>query len=285
MEIADGALQSRDMPRISVVMPVYNEQATINTIVGRVLRSPAVHELIIVDDGSTDSTKEALREIERLHASEKTLQIISQPANRGKGAALRTGFQAAQGEIIIIQDADLEYDPREYPNLLRPLIEGDADVVYGSRFGGFPRRVLRFWHSVANKIITLLSNMTTGLNLSDIETGYKVFKSSIIKSLPLRCDRFGFEPEVTSKIARLKCRIYEVPISYHGRTYSEGKKIGFKDALEAFAVILRFWLAPDLDLRKPGSRVWEKPGLLPSEPGPLTVAQAPTAEGSPSKQG
>ncbi len=234
---------------LSVVIPCYNEASTIRRVLHRVAASPLVREIVLVDDGSTDETREFIDEaISSWPPDRPPLRMLRHPVNRGKGAALRTGFRHVSGDVAIVQDADLEYDPREYPKLVQPILDGDADVVFGSRFAGFPRRVLYFWHSLGNKLITLLSNMATDLNLTDIETGYKVFKSEIVKSIPIRCDRFGFEPEITAKIARLGCRVYEVPISYRGRSYAEGKKIGLWDAVKAAAVIFRFWIESDLGL-------------------------------------
>jgi len=234
---------------LSVVIPCYNEISTIAQILSRVAEIPVVHEIIVVDDCSRDGTRELLQTIlERWPVQAPPLRVFHQPENRGKGAALRAGFAHATGTLTIVQDADLEYDPGEYPKLIQPILEGDADVVYGSRFAGFPRRVLYFWHALGNRLLTLLSNMATNLNLTDMETCYKVFKTEVLQAIPLRSDRFGFEPEVTAKIARLGCRIYEVPISYHGRSYAEGKKIGWKDGLQALGVILKYWLVSDVDL-------------------------------------
>jgi len=225
--------------KASVVMPVYNEKDYIDEIIRRVLASPIEKELIIVDDYSTDGTRARLEEIARENPA-GPVRVLFHDRNRGKGAALRTGFAAATGDIVIIQDADLEYDPGEYPKLMAPIIEGKADVVYGSRFaGGETHRVLYFWHSVANKFLTLLSNMFTDLNLTDMETCYKAFRREIIQSVKLTEDRFGFEPEVTARIAALKCRVYEVGISYSGRTYEEGKKIGWKDGMHTLWCILK----------------------------------------------
>ena len=221
---------------LSVVVPCYNEEATIVTLLERVLQSPYVAEVLVVDDASTDNTLRLARSVR-----DERIQVFSQPRNAGKGAALRRGFSAAAAEYVIVQDADLEYDPAEYPNLLEPLLAGRADVVFGSRFmGGHPHRVLYFWHSVGNKLLTLASNTFTNLNLTDMETCYKVFRREVIQQIQLRENRFGFEPEVTAKVARGGWRIYEVGISYSGRTYAEGKKIGFKDALHAARCIIRY---------------------------------------------
>ena len=226
--------------KLSVVMPVYNERATLREVVGRVLAVPMDLELICVDDGSRDGSREILTELQAQHAQ---IRPFFQPHNMGKGAALRRGIQEATGDFVIIQDADLEYDPTEYPRLLEPLIQGKADVVFGSRFlGGAPHRVLYFWHSVGNWALTLLSNCLTNINLSDMETCYKVFRREIIQSIPIEEDRFGFEPEITVKLARRKLRIYEVGISYWGRTYEEGKKIGWKDGFRALYCLLKYSL-------------------------------------------
>jgi glycosyltransferase involved in cell wall biosynthesis len=233
---------------LSVVIPCYNERATIRQILGRVAAVPMVHEIIVVDDCSKDGTRDVLADIfASWPDSWPPLRILHHAVNQGKGAALRTGFRHVRGELTIVQDADLEYDPREYPKLVQPILEGDADVVYGSRFEGFPRRVLYYWHSLGNRALTMLSNMATNLNLTDMETGYKVFRSDVIKSIPIRCDRFGFEPEITAKVAKLGCRLYEVPISYRGRSYAEGKKIGWWDGVKALAVIAKYWMVDDLE--------------------------------------
>jgi len=233
--------------RLSVVMPVYNEHATVREILRRVAANPLVWEIVIVDDCSTDGTRELLHRLESQDRPARPIhRFVYHPVNRGKGAALRTGFRHVQGEITLVQDADLEYDPREYGKLVEPILQGDADVVYGSRFTGSPRRVLYFWHSIANKLLTTLSNMATDLNLTDMETCYKVFRSEIIQSIPIRSDRFGFEPEITAKIAKLGCRVYEVPISYYGRSAAEGKKIGLQDAFQALWTILKFAIVDDI---------------------------------------
>jgi glycosyltransferase involved in cell wall biosynthesis len=224
--------------KISVVIPVYNEAPTISELIGRVQSVDLSKEIIVVDDGSTDGTREALALLEKKHDN---LRVFLQQKNCGKGAALRLGFQHATGDYVLVQDADLEYDPADYPVLLKPLVEGKADVVYGSRFlTTKEHRVLFFWHSVGNRLLTLLSNMFTNLNLTDMETGYKVFRREVIQAIKLEQNRFGFEPEVTVKIARMKLRIYEVGISYYGRTYEEGKKIGWKDGVKALWCILKY---------------------------------------------
>ncbi len=226
--------------KLSVVIPVYNEERWLREVVRRVQAVPIPMEIIIVDDCSTDGTRAILGELEG-----EDLRIIYQPVNRGKGAALREGFKHATGDVVLVQDADLEYDPAEYPRLLQPILENRADVVYGSRFIGESHRVLYFWHSVANRMLTTLSNMFTNLNLTDMETCYKVFRREVLQGIELRSDRFGFEPEITAKIAKKRnpaWRVYEVPISYSGRTYEEGKKIGLKDAFQALFCIIRYWL-------------------------------------------
>ena len=224
--------------KLSVVIPVYNEAATIAALIGRVQAVDVPKEVIVVDDGSNDGTRQVHKELEGRYDN---LRVILQLKNQGKGAALRVGFKQATGDFVLVQDADLEYDPTDYPVLLKPLIEGKADVVYGSRFlTTKEHRVLFFWHSVANGLLTLLSNMLSDLNLTDMETGFKVFRSSVLKDLHLQSDRFGFEPEITARIAQRGCRIYEVPISYHGRDYAAGKKITWRDGVAALGHILRF---------------------------------------------
>ena len=226
--------------KLSVVMPVYNERATLREVVARVLAVPLDIELICVDDGSRDGSREILAELGERYPQ---VRILLQPENMGKGAALRRGIQESKGDFVIIQDADLEYDPSEYTRLLGPLIQGQADVVYGSRFmGAAPHRVLYFWHSVGNRILTLLSNALTNMNMSDMETCYKVFRREILQTIPIEEDRFGFEPEITVKIAKRRLRVYEVGISYWGRTYEEGKKIGWKDGFRALWCLLKYTL-------------------------------------------
>jgi glycosyltransferase involved in cell wall biosynthesis len=229
--------------KLSVVIPVYNEERWLPELLRRVRDVPIPKEIIIVDDCSTDNTRSILKRLES--ENEDDLHIIYQPTNQGKGAALREGFRHCTGDVVLVQDADLEYDPAEYPRLIQPILDNRADVVYGSRFIGEQHRVLYYWHSVANTILTTLSNMFTNINLTDMETCYKVFRREVLEGITLKSNRFGFEPEVTAKIAKKKnpsWRIYEVPISYSGRTYEEGKKIGLKDAFSAFYSIVRYWL-------------------------------------------
>jgi glycosyltransferase involved in cell wall biosynthesis len=233
---------------LSVVIPVYNERNTLLEILRQVRAVPIQKQIILVDDCSTDGTRDLLHELQQ---SDPDLTIAFHDRNQGKGAALRTGFQRATGQVVIVQDADLEYDPSQYLQLIQPIVEGKADVVYGSRFIGDKHRVLYFWHSLANKFLTLLSNMFTNLNLTDMEVCYKVFRREVIQGIQLQSNRFGFEPEVTAKIARFhvpatdgrparRCRIYEMPVSYNGRDYREGKKIGWKDGVQALYCIVRY---------------------------------------------
>src|SRR2546423_2246906 len=234
--------------KLSILMPVYNERTVVERCISGVLTAPIPEnmdrELVIVDDCSTDGTFAILQ---RLAAAFPQIHLYQHAKNKGKGAAVRTAIQKATGDFSLIQDADLEYDPSEYPRLLKPLLDGHADAVFGSRYmAGEQTRVLPFWHSMINKTLTTISNMFCNLNLTDMETCYKVFKTDLLKSIPIRSNRFGFEPEITMKAAKRKLRIYEVPISYHGRTYEEGKKIGWKDGIKALAVILHFWLIDDL---------------------------------------
>jgi glycosyltransferase involved in cell wall biosynthesis len=236
---------------VSVVIPVYNERDTIREILRQVRAVPINKQIILVDDCSKDGTRDVLRQ---LSVEDPSLIVAYHDKNQGKGAALRTGFAHATGQIVLVQDADLEYDPNQYPQLIQPIIEGKADVVYGSRFIGESHRVLHFWHSLANKFLTLLSNLFTDLNLTDMEVCYKVFRREVIQGITLKSNRFGFEPEVTAKVARFqmpaiegrparRCRIYEIPVSYNGRDYHEGKKIGPKDGVQALYCIVRYAIA------------------------------------------
>jgi hypothetical protein len=228
--------------KLSVVIPVFNERDWIGTLVNRVHAVPIPKEVIVVDDGSSDGTQEILA---GLQETIPDVRVVRHVENRGKGAALRTGFEHATGDVVLVQDGDLEYDPAEYPKLLQPILENRADVVYGSRFIGESHRVLYFWHSIANRVLTMLSNMFTNLNLTDMETCFKVFRREVLADVRLKSNRFGFEPEITAKIAKHrqpKWRVYEIPISYSGRTYEEGKKIRLKDAFNALYCIFRFWL-------------------------------------------
>ena len=227
--------------QLSVIIPVYNEAETLDLIMAAVAAVPVEKEIIVVDDGSTDGSREKLQQFENLDR----IRVLYHDRNQGKGAAIRTGLAAAEGDLVIIQDADLEYDPREIPLLMQPILAGRADVVYGSRFmGAGPHRVLYFWHYLGNQLITLLSNMLTNLNLTDMETGYKLFRREVIQSITIEESRFGLEPEITAKVAKGHWRIYEIGISYSGRTYEEGKKIGWKDGLRAIWCILKYNLRP-----------------------------------------
>jgi glycosyltransferase involved in cell wall biosynthesis len=238
-EFAAGNINpSANRPCLSVVMPMYNEAATINKIIGTVLAQPIVAELIAVDDGSSDGTWKMLTD---LQAKEPRLVLQRHEINRGKGAAVRTGFDVATSPIVLIQDADLEYDPAEYQKLLGPILDGRADVVFGSRFiGSEVHRVLYFWHSIGNRLLTLLSNMATNLNLTDMETGFKAFRREVIQQITLCENRFGFEPEITAKLARLGVPIYEVAVSYSGRTYAQGKKVNWRDGWSALRCIVKY---------------------------------------------
>jgi len=233
--------------KLSVLVPVYNEVKTLDEALRRVRSVRLPKEIIVVDDGSTDGSRELLERLEKEVAPQSNpfneLKVFLQPVNQGKGAAIRVGLRHVSGDIVIIQDADLEYDPNDYWKLLDPILTGKADVVYGTRFyGGGPHRVMFFWHYLGNQIVTLFSNILTNLNLTDMEVGYKVFRAEVVKKIDIKSNRFGFEPEITVKVAKQGCRVYEVPISYHGRTYAEGKKITWKDGISAFYSLIRFWL-------------------------------------------
>ena len=231
-----SAIKSDQTGVLSVIVPCFNEQETIADVVEAVLSASLVGELIVVDDGSTDSTAKVLGELD-----DPRIRVLTHQTNRGKGAALRRGFAAARLPYVIVQDADLEYDPAEYPRLVAPLLADKADVVFGSRFqGSSEHRVLYFWHSLGNRALTLLSNACTNLNLTDMETGYKAFRRDVVERIDIEEDRFGVEPELTAKVARLRCRVYEVGISYHGRTYTEGKKIGWRDGIHAMFCVLAY---------------------------------------------
>jgi glycosyltransferase involved in cell wall biosynthesis len=231
--------------KLSVLVPVYNEERTLEEVVRRVCAVQLYKEIILVDDGSKDRSREILAGLkdqsERANDPLNQIKVFFQPENQGKGAAIKTAISHVTGDIVIVQDADLEYDPKDYPSLIEPIQDGSADVVYGTRFaGGGAHRVLFFWHSLGNRTLTLLSNMLTNLNLSDMEVGYKVFRAEVLKGIELKSNRFGFEPEITIKLAKKRCRFYEVPISYHGRTYEEGKKITWKDGVAALYYMIRF---------------------------------------------
>jgi glycosyltransferase involved in cell wall biosynthesis len=245
---------------LTVVIPAYNEVGTVERLLRRVREVPLNLEVIVVDDGSTDGTRDLLGELE----AELIDQLVFHEKNQGKGAALRTGFGRATGDVVVVQDADLEYDPYELPILLEPILSGKADAVYGSRFLGGPHRVLFFWHSVGNRALTLLSNMMTDLNLTDMETCYKMVRTELLQSLPLSAHRFGIEPELTARLVQAGARIYELPISYDGRSYADGKKIGWKDGVSAFWAILKYnllppavpkWIPPLID-------AWNEPGRI-----------------------
>ena len=267
-----------DQVKLSVVIPAYNEIDTVETLLGRVRQVRLSLEVIVVDDGSTDGTRELLLRLEK----EGLIDVlVFQDVNQGKGAALRAGFQRATGDIIAVQDADLEYDPHEIPKLMQPILAGKADAVFGSRFLGGPHRVLFFWHMIGNRFLTLLSNMFTDLNLTDMETCYKVVHADLLKRLPLSANRFGFEPEVTARLAQARARIYELPISYDGRSYAEGKKINWKDGVAALYYILRS------NIFGPKTAPWQAPKVQPWEGRALTDVRRPalsagTPEGSPS---
>ncbi len=233
----------RQLRKLSVVIPVFNEEPTVETLIRRVLAVDLPKEVIVVDDASTDQTAAILKQMSEDPGMAGTVVFLRHSRNRGKGAAIRTALERVQGDVVIIQDADLEYDPREFPKLLEPILDGRADVVYGSRFLGGPHRVLYFWHYLGNKALTLLSNILTNLNLSDMETCYKAFRTEVVKGVTIRSNRFEFEPEITIKIARQGYRIYETPISYSGRSYAEGKKIGWKDGVRTLWALIRFRIA------------------------------------------
>jgi len=250
-------------PKLSIIVPVYNERVTLPIILGQVraqLEAMGLeYEILIVDDGSADGTRDFLATL-----TSPRERVFLQPENRGKGSALRRGFEEARGEILLVQDADLEYDPRDYPIVLGPILSGDADVVFGSRFLGGPHRVLYYWHSIANRMLTTMSNMVTNLNLTDMEVGYKAFVRSAIEGIEIESDRFGFEPEITAKVAARGLRVFEVPISYRGRTYAEGKKIGLKDAFEAVWVISKYGVRTRLAAQRTEPATPKPPEQRPS---------------------
>ncbi|AEI64414.1 glycosyl transferase family 2 [Corallococcus macrosporus DSM 14697] len=246
--MTQNAVQPQNAMLVSLVIPVYNEIPTLAELLRRCVAVDFPKELVLIDDCSKDGSREFLRQLQEQGVSllggtprnRNEVRVLFQEKNQGKGAALRRGFTEATGDIIIVQDADLEYDPRDIPNVIQPIIDGDADVVFGSRFTGTPRRVLYYWHTVLNNVLTTLSNMTSGLNLTDMETCYKAFRAEVLRSVQVEEDRFGFEPEITAKVARGRWRVFEVPISYHGRTYEEGKKIGWKDGVRALYAIAKY---------------------------------------------
>jgi glycosyltransferase involved in cell wall biosynthesis len=254
---------------LSVVIPCYNEISTVENLLRRVREVPLALEVIVVDDGSTDGTRDLLRELD-----DKLIdQLVFHEKNEGKGSALRTGFGMARGDVVVVQDADLEYDPHELPILLEPILSGKADAVYGSRFLGGPHRVLFFWHSIGNRFLTLLSNMFTDLNLTDMETCYKMVRTELLQSLPLSAQRFGIEPELTARLAQAGARIYELPISYNGRSYAEGKKIGWKDGVSALWSILKYNLVP------PRVPTWIAPAVDPWDAPERVTSGTPPAIG------
>ncbi len=264
-----GTPMPNETPLLSVVMPCFNERSTIHVAIERVLASGVDPlEIVVVDDGSTDGTRELLTQGPAL---DRRVRIVLHGKNQGKGAALRTGFREARGRFVIVQDADLEYDPTDYPALLEPLLQDRADVVFGTRFSGGAHRVLYFWHSVGNKLLTTLSNIVTDLNLTDMETCYKVFRREVLDQIHLEENRFGIEPELTAKVAGLRVRVYEVPISYHGRTYAEGKKIGLKDAFRAVYCIGRY----GIPARAAGKELSLQRRAEPAPAAPRTSASAP----------
>lgn len=270
----------RSKLKLSVLIPIFNERDTIHMVIDRVRAVDVDTEIILVDDCSIDGTRDVLK---KLAESETDLIIRFHDVNRGKGAAIRTALAEATGEVVIIQDADMEYDPVEYPRLLAPIEQGMADVVYGSRFLGGPHRVLFFWHQLGNQLLTLLSNVLTNLNLTDMETGYKLFRTDVLKRMRLTTDRFGFEPEVTARVAQMKCCVYEMPISYWGREYSDGKKITWRDGVAAFWHILKFNLLDRMpaSARVSGRADWQGTVGAPADGAGLsgTIPQAANGEG------
>jgi len=258
---------------LSVVVPCFNERHTVEQLLRRVREVPLQLEVIVVDDGSSDGTRDILARLEEEGLVDR---LVFHEENAGKGTALRTGFREATGDVVVVQDADLEYDPRELPYLLQPILGGKADAVYGSRFLGGPHRVLFFWHSVGNRFLTLLSNMFTDLNLTDMETCYKMVRRELLQSLPLSASRFGIEPELTARLAQAGARIYELQVSYHGRSYAEGKKIGWKDGVSALWAILHYNLFP------PPVPRWDAPEVDPWD-APERLAEGPSGDGEPPK--